>query len=86
VSEKKVKQETENGEKKVEVCREFDLVYSTIQRICKNRTRIISAFEQNGSRINRLRKPDRSDADEELLKWFKQQRSDNVPVSRPQVI
>jgi predicted alpha-1,6-mannanase (GH76 family) len=30
-----------------------------------------------------LRKPEWSDVDEALLKWFKQQRSDNVPVSGP---
>jgi len=42
-----------------------------------------TAFEHNGSRIQLLvfRKLERSDVDEELLKWFKQDRSDNVPVS-----
>jgi hypothetical protein len=30
-----------------------------------------------------LRKPEGSNVDEALLKWFKQQRSDNVPVSGP---
>jgi hypothetical protein len=29
-------------------CREFGLINSTIQNICKNRTKIISAFEQSG--------------------------------------
>ena len=32
-------------------CREFGLVNSTIQIIWKNKTKIISAFEQSGSRI-----------------------------------
>lgn len=32
-------------------CREFVLVNSTIQIISKNRTKILSAFEQSGSRI-----------------------------------
>jgi hypothetical protein len=45
--------------------------------------KIVRAFEQNGSRIKRLRKPGRSDVDEALLKLFKQQRSENVPVSGP---
>jgi len=31
----------------------------------------------------RFRVPERNDVDEALLKWFKQQRSDNVPVSGP---
>jgi hypothetical protein len=44
---------------------------------------ILDAFEQNGSRIKRLRMPERSDVDEAVLKRFKQQRSDNIPVSGP---
>jgi hypothetical protein len=46
------------------------------KRFGKNRTKIISAFEQNGSRIKQLRKPERSDVVEARLKWFKHQRSD----------
>lgn len=79
----KVIREIENGRKKADVCRKFGLVNSTVQTIWKNKTKIIDAFEQNGSRIKRLRKPERSDVDEALLKWFKQQRSDNIPVSGP---
>jgi hypothetical protein len=41
----------------------FGLVNSTIQTIWKSRTKIISAFEQNGTKIKRFRKPDRSDVD-----------------------
>jgi len=46
----KVMQEIENwGEGGELVCvREFGLVNSTIQAIWKNRTKIISAFEQKG--------------------------------------
>jgi hypothetical protein len=53
-----------------DVCLEFGLVNSTIQKICKNRTKIIGTFEQNGSRIELLQKPERSDVDEMLLKLF----------------
>jgi len=69
------------------VCREFGLVNSTNQTIWKNRTKIISAFEQNGLRVKRYRKryrkPERGDVDDALFKWFKQQRSDIVPISGP---
>jgi len=65
------------------VSQEFGHVNSTIQTIWKKRTNIISAFEQNGLRIKRYRKPERSDVDEALLRWFKQQRSDIVPFSGP---
>ena len=69
--------------KTADVYREFVLVNSTVQRICKNRTKVISAFERNGSRIKRFRKPERSDVDEAMLQWYNQERSDNVPVSYP---
>jgi transposase-like protein len=62
----KVIREIENGKKKADVCQEFGLVNSTTQTIWKNRTKIFSAFQQNGSRIKRLRKPERSDVDEAL--------------------
>jgi hypothetical protein len=62
------------------VCREFGLVNSIIQTILKNETKIISVFEQNGSRIKRFRKSERSEEDEALFKWFKQQKSENLPV------
>jgi hypothetical protein len=46
-------------------------------------TKITSAFEQNESRIKRLRKPERSNVDEEPLKWSEQQRSDSVQMGGP---
>ena len=62
----KVIGQIENGEKKVNVYREFGLVYPMIRRICRNRIKIISAFEQNGWGIKRFQKPERSDVDEAL--------------------
>jgi hypothetical protein len=72
----------ENGKNKADVCREFGLVNSAIQTICRNITIFISAFEQNGLRIRRLRKHERSDIDEALLMWFKQERSDKCTGER----
>jgi hypothetical protein len=69
------------GGDETDACRELGNVNSMIQTIWNNRNRIISAFEQNGSRIKRFRKPEQSDVDEALLKWFTQQRSGNEPVS-----
>jgi hypothetical protein len=54
-----------------------------IQTIWKNRTDTVSAFEQNGSRIKRFRKPERSDVDETLLGAVALVRSDNVLASGP---
>jgi len=74
--EGKVKVITTNIEWKKEAdgCREFGIISSTIQTIWKNRTKINSAFEQKGSRTKRFRKPELSDVDEALLKWFKQEK------------
>ena len=38
------------------VCWKFVLGNSTVQKICKNRTEIMSAFERNGPKIKRFRK------------------------------
>jgi hypothetical protein len=65
------------------VCQEYGLVNSAIQKIWKIRTKIIGAYVEKESRIKRLRKPKGSDVDEEVLKWFNQDKSDAVPVSGP---
>jgi len=56
--------------KKADVCRESGLLNSTIRKIWKNRTKIISSFERRASRVKLFRKPERSNVDEPLLKWF----------------
>lgn len=60
------------------MCREFGLVNSAIKNIWQNISKIISAFKRNGSSRKRIRNVELSDADEVLLKWFKQQRSDTT--------
>jgi hypothetical protein len=82
----KVTRQMGNGKKKADVFREFGLVNSTIRAICKNRTKIISAFDQNGSRVKPLPKPERSDVDEALLKWFNQESSGSAAVGGPLVM
>ena len=63
------------------MCGEFGFINSTIKKIWENKTKIIRASEQKGSRIKQFWKPEQSDVDEALLKWFKKQRSENAPVS-----
>lgn len=72
----------ESGTKIADGCWEFGLVNCAVQTIRQNGTKIISEFEQNGSRIKGFWKAEGSDVDETLLKWFKQQISDTrVPVA-----
>ena len=48
----KVISEIENGWGGSDMCQEFGLINSTIQKNCKNRTKINSAIKRNGSRTN----------------------------------
>jgi hypothetical protein len=76
-------QKMEKKKKTSDLC--GDLV-SSIQTIWNNRTTMINVSEQNRSRIKRLRKPERSDLSEALLKVFKQQRSDNASMNGPLLV
>ena len=60
------------------MCGQIGFKNSTIKNIWKNRTKIISVFEKNV-----FQKQEQSNVNEALPKSFKQQRSDNVPVSGP---
>jgi hypothetical protein len=73
---------TQNEKDKDDVGREIGRLFSMIQKIWKNKTKIVSAFVQNGSRKKRHLKSEGPDVDDALLTWFQQDRSDNVPVSR----
>lgn len=74
----------ESGQKKSEVAKQFNLVYSTVNTIWCARAKIETACEKNQNRqTKKLRKPSHEDLDEALLKWFIQQRSFNIPVSGP---
>jgi hypothetical protein len=56
--------------READVCREFGIVIPTIQKIRKNGTKFISAFERKGSRIKRFQKPELRHIDEALLKFL----------------
>jgi hypothetical protein len=71
----------ENGRKKDDVFHDVGIVNFMTQTIWKNRTKFTSALEGRGPRITRFREGGRIDGDEALLKWFKRERSDDVPVS-----
>lgn len=57
-----------------------------IQNIWENATKIISALEQKESRIKRLRNPEVSDVTKALFEWYKQERSDKVPLNGPLLV
>ena len=71
---------------KADVFQELGLVNPKIQMILKNRTKITSAFQGNGSRIKRFWKREQSGSDEALLMWLKKRRCDYVAVSSPLLV
>ena len=73
----------QNEKDEADVRREIGFLFPMIQKIWKSRTKIVSAFVQNGSRKKRLLKSEGRDVDDALLTWFQQEGSDNVPVIGP---
>jgi hypothetical protein len=62
---------TEYGKKKAGVCWKVGLVNSTIQKICKNRTRIISALNITDRELNDFESlSEEMSIRQALLKWF----------------
>ena len=69
----------ENWKNKSDFCRKFGLVNSTVETIWKNRPKLLVRLNRRGSRIKRYRRPERSDVDEALLKWFNPLAYTDVP-------
>ena len=66
-----------------QICREFDLPSSTLYTILKGKEKIMKAHN-NGDfdrDQKKLRTADFSDVDKALIIWFKQARSQQVPIS-----
>lgn len=71
----------ERGESQASLCKEFSLKQSTIATIWSQRNTIISAYEKNLTGCKKLRKAERENVDDALLKWFSLQRSRNLPIT-----
>ena len=63
--------------------KELKLSHSTISTIWKNREALKSSLNENRVKVKRHRKSTKSAIDDALFKWFKAQRSLNVPISGP---
>jgi len=69
--------------KKVYKGSEFGLINSMIQTIWKNRTKIISAFEWNGSRIKRFQMPEKVASIRHQLSGVSKRQVTHIPVGGP---
>lgn len=71
----------QRGAKQSEICSEMGLSKSTIGTIWKKKQEILDNFEQMNSNVKKVKKPTNFEVDQGLLKWFSQQRSNNVTIS-----
>lgn len=80
----KIIEEAEKGQKtKAEICREYGIPKSSLSTFLKDKEKIQKAIDHGTSKHKRLRASPLDKVDEALLIWFKQARSDNVPLSGP---
>lgn len=71
----------EAGTNQAEVCKDLSLAKSTVSTIWKNRHAIVSAHEKNMDSSKKLRKAEKENVEEALLKWFTIQRDRNLTVT-----
>ena len=80
-----IKAVEEKKQSKTAIAHEFQVAKSTVSSILKNKRKTLEAFESSTFRPDRkrLRTAAHTDVEEALLLWFKQARSQGVPVSGP---
>lgn len=73
----------EKGEKQIDVCRKLGLAGSTVRGIWSSKEKIKSTYcsYDNNKESKRMRTTKHEDLDQALLKWFKEQRSSDTPLS-----
>ncbi|XP_071497551.1 tigger transposable element-derived protein 6-like [Diadema antillarum] len=83
----KILRAVEGGRKKSEVAREYDLASSTLSTILKNCDTIKKQFEspQFESSRKKCRQAAFQDVDDAVIRWFKDMRGKNLPISGPLV-
>lgn len=74
----------ENGETNVSLAKELEVSHSTLSSIWKKRDEIKGIVQKGDSlKKKKLRNSTNENVDQLLLKWFKIQRSRNIPISGP---
>ena len=73
----------ENGEKKTDVAQRLGIPLSTLSTWIKNKEKIMATSDCNNPDRKRQRASNFADVEEALLDWFKQARTNLIPVSGP---
>lgn len=79
----KIIDEINSGASNADICRKYSLSTSTVSTIWKSKDKIKGTLNSNISKLKRIRKPVNREVDQALLQWFKQKRTQNVPISGP---
>lgn len=76
--------EVEKGlKKKSQIAKEFKIPATTLSTFLKNKDKILSSANDSAKDRKRVRGPENPDVDECVLKWLKQARDKQIPVSGP---
>lgn len=71
--------------KKSQIAKEFKIPATTLSTFLKNKDKILKSFNESAKDRKRVRGPENPDVDECVLKWFKQARDKQIPVSGPMI-
>lgn len=78
--------EVEKGlKKKSQIAKDFGIPATTLSTFLKNKEKILSSANDSAKDRKRVRGPENPDVDECVLKWFKQARDKQIPVSGPMI-
>ncbi|CAH2101567.1 unnamed protein product [Euphydryas editha] len=73
----------ENGIPNKDLAAEYGVPHSTISTIWKERQKIQKLFKKNLLKMKRARTTKHTKIEDALLKWYKYQRANNVPINGP---
>lgn len=73
----------EKGIPNKDLAKEYGVSHSTISSIWKEREKIQILYDKNFLKMKRARTTRHTKIEEALLKWFKYQRTNNVPINGP---
>lgn len=76
-----IKEVEKGAKKKYEIAKSFGIPPNTLSTYLKNKDKILGS--ESVKNRKRLREPENPDVDQCVLKWFKQTRDKNTPVSGP---
>ena len=73
--------ELENGKTNKEVAESFGIPQNTVSTWKANKAKIVEAFQKGGTKVKRIKSDKFDQINTAVFLWFKQMRSENVPLN-----